>query len=327
MKKLIWTSGFREILVISPRKSIWKVEGKSLQPRARQGDQPGKMGCCFSNVKVKVQVDGVRSWCSFALCGWMPFVILILMLMLVDADLLPEEGRGHNFQHLGRCTGQVRQVELQVLRRSWLIWKDKCEISQQLLMIWWSGILRWVQGSGSSPTQSGKIKHLRKCYKWESWTGWALWVWQGRRPGWRTRSTSSTSTSPSLATSRCPSIKPIKMSQFVQSKVGLRPKQADIKGRVAVRTCLSLLCLKFHRPGEGLPAHAWPQHRAGPHQHQGHWIYYFCWQSFWFSGGWGRREGWSDCEFSHFLATDIAINQISVVITMLIPKWKSMDEN
>ena len=32
--------------------------------------------------------------------------------------------------------------------------------------------------------------------------------------------------------------KPMKMSQLAQSKVGLRPQQADMKGRVAVRNFL-----------------------------------------------------------------------------------------
>ena len=40
-----------------------------------------------------------------------------------------------------------------------------------------------------------------------------------------------------VSTSLNPS-KPMKMSQLAQSKVGLRPQQADMKGRVAVRNFL-----------------------------------------------------------------------------------------
>ena len=46
----------KEILVKSPRKSLCKVKGKSLQQKATQGDQLGKMGCCVSKVKVKYQI-------------------------------------------------------------------------------------------------------------------------------------------------------------------------------------------------------------------------------------------------------------------------------
>ena len=44
------------------------------------------------------------------------FVWMVLMiLMLITSEQLAT-GRGHDIQHLGRGTGQVRQVELQVLR-------------------------------------------------------------------------------------------------------------------------------------------------------------------------------------------------------------------
>ena len=46
------------------------------------------------------------------------------MVVVVDSDDSLSKGRGHNFQHLGRCAGQVRQVELQVLRQDWSILEE-----------------------------------------------------------------------------------------------------------------------------------------------------------------------------------------------------------
>ena len=58
------------------------------------------------------------------------------------------------------------------------------------------------------------------------------------------------------------------------SKVGLHPKQKNMKGRVAVRVCWHHITLNWPlrtppTPGGRHPAHAWPQHRAGAHQDQG----------------------------------------------------------
>ena len=58
------------------------------------------------------------------------------------------------------------------------------------------------------------------------------------------------------------------------SKVGLHPKQKNMKGRVAVRVCRHHITLNWPpttppTPGGRHPAHAWPQHRAGAHQDQG----------------------------------------------------------
>ena len=106
----------------SPRKSLCKVKGKSLQQKATHGDQLGKMGCCVSRVKVKYQIgymyqifiklDAPFVWMALVkyLCG-------LRMLVLIDVDGLTK-GRGLNFQHLGRGAGQVWQVELQVLRQN-----------------------------------------------------------------------------------------------------------------------------------------------------------------------------------------------------------------
>ena len=48
-----------------------------------------------------------------ALFVWM----ILMLLMLINSEQLAK-GRGHSIQHLGRGAGQVRQVELQVLRQN-----------------------------------------------------------------------------------------------------------------------------------------------------------------------------------------------------------------
>ena len=107
---------------------------------------------------------------------------------------------GHRF-NLGRGVCGV-----QVLLQNSLFWN--WEASDDPLFN--TGILRWVQGSGSSPTPSGKIVLLQNasCHLVATSslgifsTGWAPSDWQGSRPPWRTKSTLSGSTSPRPAISR-----------------------------------------------------------------------------------------------------------------------------
>ena len=54
-----------------------------------------------------------------------------MLLMLISSEQLAK-GRGHSVQHLGRGAGQVRQVELQVLRQDWSILEEMPLILQLL---------------------------------------------------------------------------------------------------------------------------------------------------------------------------------------------------
>ena len=119
--------------------------------------------------------------------------------------------------------------------------------------------------------------------RWESWTGWAPWVWQGRRRGWRTRSTSSTSTSPSLATSRYQPLSIRIQANQWKCHNWRNPRwgwgRSKLTWREGLRWEIFSKNLQRSRfSGESLPPHAWPQHWAGAHQHQGlHWTFHFCW--------------------------------------------------
>ena len=144
------------------------------------------------------------------------------VLNLMQSHFSKGRQGGHRF-NLGRGVCGV-----QVLLQNSLFWN--WESSDDPLFN--TEILRWVQGSGSSPTPSGKRVLLQNAschlalqhsqvpqpllciqYSWGTWlvatsslgifsTGWAPSDWQGSRPPWRTKSTLSGSTSPRPAISR-----------------------------------------------------------------------------------------------------------------------------
>ena len=62
------------------------------------------------------------------------FVWMVLMLLMLNNSEQLVKGRGLNIQHLGRGTGQVRQVELQVLRQNSLILEEMPIFLQQLII-------------------------------------------------------------------------------------------------------------------------------------------------------------------------------------------------
>ena len=103
-------------------KSLWKVKGNPCEKSKGNPCEKSKGNLCnrkqykeinrarWAAVSLKMRRSKFRLMMSdFDLFVWM------LMVLLIDADDGLSKGRGHNFQHLGRGTGQVRQVELQVL--------------------------------------------------------------------------------------------------------------------------------------------------------------------------------------------------------------------
>ena len=215
--------------------------------------------------------------------------MVMMLLILISFEQLAI-GRGHNIEHLGGGAGQVRQVELQVLRWDWLI-MEEMQISLQLLIIWWPGTLKWAQGSGSLPTPSGKtsaqkctfsIPHLLRHHHGN--------LEQGGHPG--SDREGGEGGGRDLHCQRLPHqvrqpqgfdqipTKPIKCHNF---RWGWgRSRQTWREGLrwelffISLNFCKDFGCLFHFLSGESLPSHARPQHRAGAHQHQGiHSTFYF----------------------------------------------------
>ena len=204
-----------------------------------------------------------------------PFVWMALvmrMLVLIDADGLTK-GRGLNFQHLGRGAGQVWQVELQVL----------CQIhfrGDEMSNIFTTADHLMTRDPDEGPrflflADSIRLKsiHPRMCYS--ILMGILNRVGTLGLTGKEARvedeiyivnvyltKSGNLKVSPHLLIIN----QNVKMCAI---KGGAEAEAGRHEGTGCGENLDNFQRLKFHFLGESLPAHARPQHRAGPHQHQG----------------------------------------------------------